>query len=156
MEFKQVLRARRKAMGLTQREVGDWLHIRDVNISDYEKGKALPETKRLDVLARKLKLSISELMGDIAEDDPRLQAPSVDAVYQHTDATGKNTLTVLEAKSATSSSANEMALVWVNPWELALLTRCRLTDDEGRDAIMSSAELTKIKSIFGLGSNQTK
>jgi len=64
MKFAQKLRQRRKELGLTQQEVADLWGISAVNISDWERGKWMPESSRLPALAKKLQVSISELMGE--------------------------------------------------------------------------------------------
>lgn len=66
MEFKNILRARRKALGLTQQDVGDWFGIKSVNISDWERGEGMPEASKLKLLAKKLDLTVSELLGEKA------------------------------------------------------------------------------------------
>lgn len=63
MKFHSILKARRKALGMTQQEIADLFGIKSVNVSDWERD-AFPETKRLPVLARKLGLTISGLFGE--------------------------------------------------------------------------------------------
>nr|WP_314607356.1 LexA family transcriptional regulator [uncultured Janthinobacterium sp.] len=66
MKFPEILRARRKELGLTQQDLADIWGIKSVNVSDWERGKGMPETGRLGALAKRLGMSISELMGDAA------------------------------------------------------------------------------------------
>lgn len=66
MKFPEILRARRKELGLTQQDLADIWGIKSVNVSDWERGKGMPETARLSALAKRLGISISELMGDAA------------------------------------------------------------------------------------------
>lgn len=66
MKFPEILRARRKELGLTQQDIADIWGIKSVNVSDWERGKGMPETARLGALAKRLGMSISELMGDAA------------------------------------------------------------------------------------------
>lgn len=66
MKFPQILRSQRKLLGLTQRDLADTLGIKDVNVSDWERGKGMPEASRLPALAKRLGMSISGLMGDAA------------------------------------------------------------------------------------------
>ena len=69
MKFPQILRARRKELGLTQQNIADIWGIKSVNVSDWERGKGMPEAARLGALAKRLGMNISELMGEAA---PRL------------------------------------------------------------------------------------
>lgn len=64
MKFAQILRSRRKALGLTQKDIGATLGISHVNISDWENGRGMPEASRLPALAKRLEMTVSELMGD--------------------------------------------------------------------------------------------
>lgn len=64
MKFAENIKARRKALGLTQKEVADALGINSVNVSDWERGKGMPEASRLPALAKRLETSVSELMGE--------------------------------------------------------------------------------------------
>lgn len=64
MKFNEKLRSTRKALGLTQQDIADIFGIKSVNISDWENEKTMPEASRLPLLAKKLGLSISELMGE--------------------------------------------------------------------------------------------
>ncbi len=78
MKFNEKLRSRRKELGLTQQEIADVFGIKSVNVSDWENGKTMPETSRLSALARKLKLSISELLGESETQAYVSSAPSED------------------------------------------------------------------------------
>ncbi|WP_219116106.1 LexA family transcriptional regulator [Janthinobacterium sp. UMAB-56] len=71
MKFPEILRARRKELGLTQQDIADIWGIKSVNVSDWERGKGMPETARLGALAKRLGMTISELMGEAT---PRLDA----------------------------------------------------------------------------------
>jgi phage repressor protein C with HTH and peptisase S24 domain len=64
MKFNEKLRSTRKTLGLTQQDIADIFGIKSVNISDWENEKTMPEASRLPLLAKKLGLSISELMGE--------------------------------------------------------------------------------------------
>lgn len=64
MKFAQILKSRRKELGLTQKDVADTFGIKSVNVSDWERGAGMPEASRLPALAKKLKMTVSELMGD--------------------------------------------------------------------------------------------
>jgi len=64
MKFHQILRNRRKELGLTQQQIADIWGIKSVNISDWERGKGMPEAAKLAALAKRLDISLSELMGE--------------------------------------------------------------------------------------------
>lgn len=64
MKFAEILKSRRKEIGYTQEQVASHLGINGVNVSDWERGKTMPEASRIPKLAKFLRLSISELMGD--------------------------------------------------------------------------------------------
>lgn len=70
MKFNEKLRLTRKTLGLRQQDIADIFGIKSVNISDWENGKTMPEASRLPLLAKKLGLSISELMGEMVVKDP--------------------------------------------------------------------------------------
>lgn len=111
MEFHQVLKRRRNGLGLTQRQIGEWLGIRAVNVSDWERGEGMPETRRLPALGRILQLTVSELMGQIRADDPRLSS----GIHLVDGATvGKADKLDDQANLFTPGPA----LIWVSPWEM--------------------------------------
>lgn len=64
MKFHLILRSKRKELGLTQQDIADIWGIKSVNVSDWENEKGMPEATRLSALAKRLNLSISELMGE--------------------------------------------------------------------------------------------
>jgi phage repressor protein C with HTH and peptisase S24 domain len=66
MKFPQILKQRRKELGLTQQDIADIWGIKSVNVSDWERGKGMPEASKLSALAKRLNLSLSELMGEVA------------------------------------------------------------------------------------------
>ena len=65
MKFPQILKQRRKELGLTQQNIADIWGIKSVNVSDWERGKFMPEASKLPALAKRLNMSLSELMGEI-------------------------------------------------------------------------------------------
>lgn len=151
MEFKQVLKRRRKALGLTQKQVAEWFGIRDVNVSDWERGDTLPETGRLTTLAKKLNLSISELMGEITPADQRLQGHQVDHIRPVRGSEPEQPLNLVKVPGDNNRQVGEMGLMWISPWEIRLITECRLTDEQGRDAIMTAAQMQPkpLATLFG-------
>lgn len=64
MKFSEKLRSRRKELGLTQQEIADVFGISSVNVSDWERGRYMPESGKLPALAKRLGISISELLGE--------------------------------------------------------------------------------------------
>lgn len=64
MKFPQILRKRRRELGLTQKDIADIWGIRSVNVSDWERGVGMPEAAKLTALAKRLGMSLSELMGE--------------------------------------------------------------------------------------------
>ncbi len=78
MKFNEKLRSKRKELGMTQQEIADIFGIKSVNISDWENGKTMPEASRIPALAKKLKISISELLGESAASQPVSHQPSED------------------------------------------------------------------------------
>lgn len=76
MKFAQILKKRRAELGLTQQAIADIWGIKSVNVSDWERGKGMPEASKLPALAKRLGLSLSELMGEA----PRASEPGHDGV----------------------------------------------------------------------------
>lgn len=66
MKFNEILKAKRTQARLTQKDIADVFGISSVNVSDWENGRTMPEASRLPALAKKLKISISELLGESA------------------------------------------------------------------------------------------
>lgn len=64
MKFAQILKKRRRELGLTQQAIADIWGIKSVNVSTWENGKGMPEAARLPALAKRLRMSVSELMGE--------------------------------------------------------------------------------------------
>jgi phage repressor protein C with HTH and peptisase S24 domain/DNA-binding XRE family transcriptional regulator len=64
MKFSEILRKRRKELGLTQQDIADLWGISPVNVSGWEWNKTMPEAAKLPTLAKRLGMSVSELMGE--------------------------------------------------------------------------------------------
>lgn len=64
MKFSEILRKRRKELGLTQQDIADLWGISPVNVSGWESNKTMPEAVKLPTLAKRLGMSLSELMGE--------------------------------------------------------------------------------------------
>lgn len=58
-----LIAARRKELGLTQKELADRLQVTDKAISRWETGKGFPETALLQSLAQVLEISITEIVN---------------------------------------------------------------------------------------------
>lgn len=58
--------ARRKELGMTQRELAERLHITDRAVSRWERGKGAPDVSLLMPLAKALDTSVDELLGERA------------------------------------------------------------------------------------------
>lgn len=59
----QFIAARRKALGLTQKEIGEQLFVSDKTVSKWERGASLPNVALLQPLAKVLKVNVSELLN---------------------------------------------------------------------------------------------
>lgn len=64
MKDLKAIRARRKELGLTQKELGDLVGCNESTISQYESGKRWPQQEMLLKLAEALHMSVSEMTGD--------------------------------------------------------------------------------------------
>lgn len=94
MKFHQILKSRRKELGLTQQDIADLWGIKSVNVSDWENDRGMPETARIPALAKRLKLTISELFGETAyrvieKDTTHSETRSVIQMMEETDAEGR-------------------------------------------------------------------
>jgi len=66
MEHKtmgEIISIHRKEKGLTQKGLGDRLHITDKAVSKWERGIACPDIKTIPLLAEALDLSVEELLN---------------------------------------------------------------------------------------------
>lgn len=59
----QLITARRKALGLSQAELAERLHVTDKAVSRWETGRGMPAIDSLEPLAEALGLSVSELLS---------------------------------------------------------------------------------------------
>lgn len=59
----QLIAARRKALGLSQAELAERLHVTDKAVSRWETGRGMPAVDSLEQLAEALGLSVSELLS---------------------------------------------------------------------------------------------
>jgi transcriptional regulator with XRE-family HTH domain len=134
MKFAQILRRRRKELRLTQREIAETLGIRDVNVSDWENGRGMPEASRLPALARRLEMTVSELMGDartaMGGKPPRYRGPVEGAI---SDESEDDPSYELPARPAPSR------LQWVSEDEAQLLSSYRGATERSRGDIQKMA-----------------
>lgn len=110
MEFKDILKARRKALGLTQGDIGDMFGIAANNVSDWERGRSMPEASKLMQLAKRLLLNVSQLLGE---------------------------LPIADGESPGAVVAAPTRLQWIRDDEYTLLSHYRETDDSGRITMMN-------------------
>ncbi len=66
--MNNIIKERRKALGITQKELADTLSISDKTVSRWESGNQIPDAILLPDLAEALKISINELYG-LAENE---------------------------------------------------------------------------------------
>ena len=64
--FAENLRARRAALGLTQEELAEKLHVTRQAVSNWENGKHQPDLEMLALLSYTLEADVSALLGDQA------------------------------------------------------------------------------------------
>ncbi len=67
--MNNTIKERRKALGITQKELADTLSISDKTVSRWESGNQIPDAILLPDLAEALKISINELYGLEKKDD---------------------------------------------------------------------------------------
>ena len=69
----------RKEKGLTQRELGERLHVTDRAVSKWETGKSFPDVSILENVCRELDISVSELLAGkrIASEDYKEETEKV-------------------------------------------------------------------------------
>ena len=74
-----LITARRKALGLTQKELAERLTVSDKAVSKWETGAGYPEVTMLPLLAATLGITVDELLAgetraEAAEEEPPAQA----------------------------------------------------------------------------------
>lgn len=65
-----MIAGRRKALGMTQKELAEKMHITDKAVSKWERGLACPDTASIPRLAEILEISVEELMTAKPEQQP--------------------------------------------------------------------------------------
>lgn len=61
-EFSKLIKDKRIALNLTQKEVADNLHVSNKSVSRWETGNGYPDIETIPKLARLLNLSYDELL----------------------------------------------------------------------------------------------
>ena len=59
----QFIATRRKALGMTQKELGEQLFVSDKTVSKWERGASLPNVALLQPLAEVLEVGVSDLLN---------------------------------------------------------------------------------------------
>lgn len=67
MEIHSVIQQRRRALGLTQEQVAEYLGVTAPAVNKWEKGSTCPDIALLPPLARLLKIDLNTLFGFYAE-----------------------------------------------------------------------------------------
>lgn len=70
----QAIRERRRARGLTQTQLGH--PFTKGFVSEVERGRSLPSLRTLSLMADRLEVPVSELLGDVNEGLPRVYTPA--------------------------------------------------------------------------------
>ena len=70
----EIIAARRKELGMTQKELAAKLNVTDKAVSKWERGIAFPDIGSVPQLAEVLELSVAELM-DAQSDEKQEEAP---------------------------------------------------------------------------------
>lgn len=64
--FGEIVRLRREKIGASQLDIGKAVGLKSgVSCSDWERGDGMPESKRLEPLARRLGLTVGQLFGEV-------------------------------------------------------------------------------------------
>lgn len=62
MKISDIIKTRRKSLGLTQQQVADYFGIRSVSVSEWERGLGKPDQDKLPGLARLLDTTVDHLL----------------------------------------------------------------------------------------------
>ena len=84
-QFGRFVAERRRALGLTQKELGDRLFVSDKTVSKWERGASLSNIALLQPLAEVLDVSVSELLnGECLTADAPLAVRDADTIVRRT------------------------------------------------------------------------
>lgn len=81
--MNNIIKERRKALGLTQKELADTLSISDKTVSRWESGNQIPDAILLPDLAEALGVSINDLYGCKTEKDEETNAVCIKPANKH-------------------------------------------------------------------------
>jgi len=81
-KFADFLRERRKALGLTQEQLAEKLHVSTAAVSKWERGKSLPDIAKIEDLAAALEVSVLEVLRGELSAEPLDREP-LKEVYTH-------------------------------------------------------------------------
>ena len=123
MKLGARIKEKRKAAGLTQRQVADYFGIKPPSVSEWESGSSAPDIAKLQALARLLKTSVSYIVS--GKDDPQEQASASAALEYAPDS-------VKAAANDTGITADEV---------FTLLENIRIASPSDRAMILKSAQL---------------
>ena len=88
IKFGNFIAQRRKALGLTQKDLASKLHVTDKAVSKWETGKGLPDLKIMEPLAEALEVTLYELMegqtAPVSPQNPYIQLHEADRVVRQT------------------------------------------------------------------------
>lgn len=73
-----MIAARRKELGLTQKELAERLHVTDKAVSKWERGINFPDIALLDKVAAELQFSVIDLLGIENESQEQIVASMTD------------------------------------------------------------------------------
>ena len=82
MVMNQIIRERRKALGLTQEEVADYLGVSAPAVNKWETGKSYPDITLLPALARLLKTDANSLLSFEEDMTKEKEAEIINHAYQ--------------------------------------------------------------------------
>lgn len=84
-QFGRFVAERRRALGLTQKELGERLFVSDKTVSKWERGASLPNIALLQPLADVLDVTVSELLnGERLTNDAPLAVRDADTIVRRT------------------------------------------------------------------------
>ena len=63
----EIIAERRKALGMTQKDLADKMNVTDKAVSKWERNLSIPDVASIPTLAEILELSVEELMGSCEE-----------------------------------------------------------------------------------------
>ena len=63
----EIIAERRKALGMTQKDLADKMNVTDKAVSNWERNLSIPDVASIPTLAEILELSVEELMGSCEE-----------------------------------------------------------------------------------------